>query len=503
MKKKSTTIYNNDDNDLLVKNVDDIVKRAEDMALNNVEPTKEKMWEMIYVVRDFVIEKKRKIYGGFSLNKLLEIVDPKEKFYQDDDITKWDIDFYSPEPIKDAKEICDRLMAKGFKHIIGRDALHDETYKVFSETFDCADITYVPRNIYNKMPFKEVPIKNAGNLILTGAHFMMIDYFRVLTDPLLSYSFRLEKTFTRLCKMFKFYPLPYSSKKIEIAPPDSNLDLAFNTVHNFLIDRKSVIVVGMYPYNHYVKETGIKSFIDYVDINCYEVISNDYKEDARALILSLQDKFPMTKNKIIYEEHYPFFQYLGFSVNIYYGDELLCKMYHYNTRCSPFFEVPALYFKKGKYEEHKGTIRIGTFALNMLYNLINIQKARTDDNESDKNLYYTIISHINEMREYYFNKTKKNIMDETLFQEFVIKCSGLTIHPQMEKQIRIDKRKSQGKRYAWSYYPEQKIDDKYIYNFKNSSGNVIMKKHKRKISLDKIKSNTIDDEDDDEEETND
>jgi len=499
MKKKSTTIYNKEDNELFLKNVDDIVKRAEEMALNNVEPTKEKMWEMIFIVRDFVIEKKRKIYGGFALNKFIELVDPKEKFYQDDDIKSWDIDFYSPEPIKDAKEICDRLMAKGFKHIVGRDALHDETYKIFAETFDCADITYVPRNIYNTMPFKEVPIKNAGNLILTGIHFMAIDYFRVLTDPLLSY-FRLEKTFKRLCTMLKFYPLPYSSKKIEIAPPDVELDLAFNTVHKFLIDRKSVIVVGMYPYNHYVKETGIKSYIDYVDINYYEVISNNYKEDAKELILALQDKFSMTKHKISYEEHYPFFQYLGFSVNIYYSNELVCKIYHYNTRCTPFFDVPALYFKNKGYEEHKGTIRIGTFSLNMLYNLINIQKARTDNNDSEKNIYYTVISHINEMKEYYFYKNKKNLMDETLFQEFVIKCSGLTINTQMEKQMRIDKKKSQGKRYAWSYYPDQKIDDKYIYNFKNSSGNTIMKKHKQKISLDKIKSHVVDDDDDEVEE---
>src|SRR5579872_3638499 len=226
------SLYKDSDSQALIERVDDIMKAADALSAKKIKPTTDDLWEIIFTVRDFVIEKKRKIYGGFALSKLIEAIEPADKFYSDDDVKKWDIDFYSPYPIEDAKEIANRLYAKGFSFIQAREAQHDETYKVFAETNDCADITYVPRNIYNKIPYQEIK-----GLYITGPQFMMIDYFRVLADPLTSY-FRLEKTFVRLCTMMRHYPFPRNVSKIEIVPPDRDLDIAFHTVHEFLINRE-------------------------------------------------------------------------------------------------------------------------------------------------------------------------------------------------------------------------------------------------------------------------
>jgi hypothetical protein len=491
------SLYTDRDSLMLVEKVDEIIKNADALSSQSVEPKQEKRWEIIFTVRDFVIEKKRKIYGGFALNKLIEVVAPKEKFYDDENIKSWDIDFYSPDPINDAIEISNRLHAKGFRHVSAIEAQHEETYKIFAETIDCADISYVPRNIYNKMPFKEV-----GGLYLTGPHFMMIDYFRVLADPMTSY-FRLEKTFVRLCLMLKYYPLPRNTSSIDIIPPDRDLDIAFRTIHEFLINRESTIVVGMYPYNHLIKESGIRETkqlkrnskdtkgkkatnqtIDYLDINYYEIISIDYKKDARDFILKLQDKFPAS-NRITYQENYPFFQYFGYSINIYFDNEIICRLYHYNTKCTPFFEVPALYFKKSGYEENNGKIRIGSFAVLIMYNLINVMKARTDNDQNTKNLYYTLISHMIELKNYYFNRTKKTIFDTSLFQEFVLRCAGETMLPSTAKAVRRDRRHKAGKRYSWTYNPDNEkdrnSDNKYY--FKNSSGNPINNEKNMKIQL--------------------
>ena len=499
------SLYSEDDSKLLDERIEDILKEADVVSSKLVEPTKDKVWEIIYIVRDFVIEKKRKIYGGFALNKLIEQIEPKDKFYDDDNVDSWDIDFYSPDPISDAKEIANRLYGKGFRHIVAREAQHDETYKVFAETKDCADITYVPRNIYNKMPFKEV-----NGMQLTGPHFLMIDYFRVLTDPLTSYVIRLQKTFDRLCLMVKHYPLPYNTSSIDIVPPDRDLDVAFHTVHEFLTNRQSTITVGLYAYNHLIRESGIseekkKNKIDYIDINYYEVISTEYKSDARDLILKLKEKFSVSPDRVTYQENYPFFQYLGYSVNIYFDEEIICRMYNYNSRCTPYFDVPALYFKKSSYDDNEGTIRIGSFATLMMYNLIDIMKARTDNDQNTKNLYYTVISHITDMKKYYFEKTKKTIFDDSLFKEFILRCAGNTMTPQMEKTIRMDKKKKAGKRYAWNYAPEndkgRESDVRYI--FKNSSGNPIRNEKNKKISLTESQStdndvDNIEDEDENE-----
>jgi hypothetical protein len=495
------SLYKESDKNALIEKLDLIMKDVDDINAKRIRPTVEQLWEMIYIVRDFVIEKKRKVYGGFALNKLIESIEPKDKFYQDDDVKSWDIDFYSPTPIDDAKEIAKRLHAKGFCHIQARMAQHEETYTVFAETNNCADISYVPRNIYNRMPFKEI-----SGMYLTGPHFMMIDYFRVLTDPLTSYH-RLDKTFLRLCLMMKHFPLPRNTSSIDIIPPDMDLDVAFRTVHDFLINRETIITVGMYAYNHLVKESGVfernkkinrgvrnndprrksnnsnMTKIDFCDVNYYEIISTNYKIDTRDLILFLRQKFPSSE-KITYRESYPFFQFIGFGTDIYCDQEIICRVYHYNYKCTPFFDVPAYYFTKSRYDEQKGIIKIGTVAVQMMYNLINIIRARTNNDKNTTNLYYTMISHIIEMKDYYFNETNKTIFDKSLFQEFVLKCIGFTNSPQMEKALRIEKRIKAGKRIGWSYNPTNDSDkDTGVYFFKNSSGNPINKDRNKKIDL--------------------
>lgn len=495
-------LYKLNDTVIFDDKVESIISQSDELRLTKVEPTKDKIWQMIYVVRDFVIEKKRKIYGGFALNKLIEEVAPQDKFYDDANIESWDIDFYSPDPIGDANEIADRLSAKGFKYVRAVEALHEETYKVFADTVDCADISYVPANIYHKMPFK-----NIGGLCLTGPHFMMIDYFRMLTDPLTSYH-RIEKSFKRLYLLQKYFPLPHSTSIIQMSPPSTDLDIALRTITEFLVDHESMIVVGMYQYNHLIKESKIYQRkttpnIDYVDINYYEIISTDYKKDARDLILTLKEKFKYVNDgkNITYEENYPFFQYLGYSVNIMINDDIVCKIYHYNNRCTPYFDVEPIYFsnKSQTVIKPNGKIRIGTFACLMMYSLITIMKARADEDEPTKNLYYTIISHAIEMKNYYFEKEKKTIYDKSLFQEFIIKCIGDMMTPKMEQQLRIERKKEKGKRYSYNYDPKKDKKSEIKYIFKNTSGNVINNTKNQKIDLnDKTADPTIIDDDENE-----
>jgi hypothetical protein len=514
------SLYTQTDSRLLTEKVDEIMKNAEAYSSLHVHPTKELIKEIFLTVKKFVIDKERKVYGGFALNMLLGNIAPSEKIYDDENPKAWDIDFYSPDPISDAKEITHILSKMGMQYVMAREALHNETYTVMAETVNCADISYVPRNIYNKIPFTKI-----NGMIVTNPHFMMIDYFRVMTDPLTSF-FRLEKTFTRLCIMLKHFPLPHSTSSIDIIPPDKELDVAFHKVHEFLTDRETAITVGMYAYNHLIKESEIRDgqknrdnkqnrtagtkqkkegdqYIDFIDVNYYEVISTQYKRDARDLILSLRKTF--SNERITYQENYPFFQYLGYSVNIYFDNEIICKMYHYNSRCTPFFDVPALYFKNKSYDELPGKIRVGSYALLMMYALITVMKARTDNDINTKNLYYTIISHMIDMKNSYFKKTNKTILDESLFQEFIIRCTGSMLSQTMEKQIRIEKKRKAGKKFSWNYNPgnERDVGNDMKYIFLNSSGNPINNDKNMKIDLsDNTNIGEIDDENDENDESN-
>lgn len=116
-----------------------------------------------------------------------------------------DIDFYSPHPIFDLIELCDLLFEKGINNIYGREALHEETFIINYFNITIINISYVPENIYRTIPFDTITvsddlfdgkkIKNVDTIIVK-LRFMLIDYFRLFTDPLESY-WRLQKAFTR------------------------------------------------------------------------------------------------------------------------------------------------------------------------------------------------------------------------------------------------------------------------------------------------------------------
>lgn len=490
------SIFRPKDVELIDTNVEEIIQRAENLKNTTVEPTLDKKWDIIYTVRDYVIEKKRKIYGGFALNALIKHVSPEEAFYDDDNIDAWDIDFYSPDPIGDAKAIANLLHEKGYKFISARDAQHAETYKVFCETIDCADITYVPKNIYHRLPYDIV-----DNMWLTGTQFIMIDYFRIMTD-FVSYEQRLEKSIKRFALMDKYYPLPHNTSPFNIIPAEDELDVAFRIVHNFLENRSSTIVTGMYAFNHLVKESKIQSrklkggrnknnsrdtmtkkrrnnksgdtFIKITPVNYYEVISTNYKNDAKELITELKETFP-NNNAIEYVEHYPYFQVLGYSVNIMYDGEIICKINQYNNRCTPFHTVPSDYFTDRSYEKGKGKMHIGSFDTLMMYGLINIMRARTNKDSHVKDTYYKFISQLKEMRNWYLDTNNKTIYDESLFQSFLISCKGEVDSSRMENAKRYSRLYKEKKLQIFKYSPDNIMDrnSTRVYRFKNTSGNPI------------------------------
>ena len=84
---------------------------------------------MYDIIKLYIKEKKRKVYGGFGLNMLLVDKNPKYALYDDSDVP--DIDFYSPEPLVDLVILCDKIFEAGFKPVIGQEAMHKETYSIF------------------------------------------------------------------------------------------------------------------------------------------------------------------------------------------------------------------------------------------------------------------------------------------------------------------------------------------------------------------------------------
>lgn len=435
---------------------DNIMQKADQERYKRLKPTLKDMWDIIHTVRDFVIEKRRKIYGGFALNKLIESVSPEKKFYDDDDVEKWDIDFYSPDPIADGIEITERLYKKGYKYIVAGEALHEETYKIHAEMIDVADITYMPSNIYNRVQFVAIE-----NMCLTHPHFMMIDYFRVITDPLTSY-FRLEKTMGRLKLLAESYPLPvikhHNEKK---GKKSDNHVMALDAVEKFIESNTSVVVVGTYAVNEMAKKVGCPG----VPHEFYEIVSVDFLNDAPKLINAVRKEFGNAE-LITHAEFHPFFQYLGRSVAVSCDDKIVCKMYSNDERCVPFNTIKT---------NEKKNVQLGSYITVMMYNLINIIKARCDNDTETKKTYMFHNSELMRYRNIHVTKKGGEIHDSSLFNYFVIRCVGETALPKRRKQERIESNKAAGKRYVFRYEPRGGTPPQMAHQFKNSSGNVVRK----------------------------
>ena len=459
------SIIREKDLELFSKHIDKIQEDVKKKTWNLLEPTGDTKMEIVNKVLEFVKKKKRKIYGSYAHNKVIVHKNKKDGFL--DELEVPDIDFYSPDPLQDLYEICNMFHNMGYNDVIGREAQHAETYKIFVDEAEACDISYVPNQIYNKIPYIEIDGFN-----YTHPNWAIIDYLRILTDPMTSWEIKLDKRFKRYFLLQKHYPFPSSNNLVNFKFKDDRTKMItiVNKIYRFILEKKTLLVSGLYAYNYYLYEaTNDKKKI--TDIGFYELISTDYINDAKELIGILKD---FLGSDIKSEEHYPFFQFTDFSVRIYYKDTLICVIYGNNKKCLPYHKVKALYFEEGKIEKNEGNINLVSFNLLILINLINFMYWRIQENNKFKDLYMSMISNLIKMRNNYLDSKKKNIFEGGIFSDFVIECMGETVSSRKEMSNRIKENLEKGRQAIFQYKPSQNSKNEAPdFQFKNSSGNKI------------------------------
>lgn len=432
-----------------------------------LEPSYKEKMEIFDIVMNYIKINKRKIYGGYALNKLFVNKDKQYGFY-DDILDDPDIDFYSPEPIKDVVNISNMLFEKGFNPIFSKEAQHKDTFKIFPNLDkECCDITYVPNNIYNNIRYIEI-----DGIRYIHPWFAMIDKFRVFTDPLTSYRI-LEKDLKRFKVLDKLYPLPFIKQKLEIDKYKNNdiNNLLKNIFVKYLIHQKNFIFSGLYCYDYYLYDSKIfeskNNSYEYINIPYYEIYTTNYINDAENLVEYIE-KF----ENLEYSEYYPLFQYYGYSTVIFYkiNNKKIPIIYLYdnNKRCIPVKKMNAIFFSKNEMTSYKEKIYLASFDFNILHTLINLLKVRVDGENDMNDRLYKYLNGIIQFRKYFFENNDKNIIkDDTLFQSFFPDCKGKTIQSDREKRIRDSLNREQKKLVEWRYDPKcpDKIQKYYHSNF--------------------------------------
>jgi hypothetical protein len=458
---------------LIKEKLKNVVKKAQKKNVRFVIPMLEERIKIRNIIFDYIRKNNRVIYGGTAINMWIQKKNPEDAIY--DPEIPGDIEFYSPSPLEDMYNLCNILYKKKYKNILGREAMHSETYSIFVEHTPFCDISYMTESILKK----NIPTKKVKGLKYADPLFLINDMFRVFSNPLHDYPFRLEKVFSRYSLIKKYYFNP--PKK----PENCECSCALETKKDFkdlifkkyIYGNKDVILSGFYAYLYYMEYSNIKKkFYNPGDIFEIVIIVEDIKKETEK-ILKILNKYD---EDLKIKEFTKFFQFNDRMLIIYYQDKPLINIIGYNKICTPFHVI--------QLDNKKDKLQIVGFDY-----LIQYLNARFFK-EENCNHYYCMFYYLLIAQDYYLKKNKlTGIEEDHLFSHFMIDCkwitlSGIYIKNEQRKQ-RFKERKGP---VVYEYRPESKyIKDPPHKKYLNASGNQILQKSRLLIKDRKYLPNNI------------
>lgn len=449
-KQQYRSFYTMDEMVLIKDNISNIQKKAETIFNSKfLEPNEDEYTMVRKIILKFIKEKKRLIYGGYAQNELIKSKNIKDDFYGD---TRADIEFYTPDPIKDLIELCDLINEKKVFNIKGDQGVHNETYKIFANFENYCDISYMDPNIYNNCPYIEL-----NGLRMTHPLFMIVDGYRVYTD-LLTSSWRLEKAYIRTNLLEKHFPIPKVEKtntKYDTIIGKKTHEEVMRNIRKLIIMNSKFVVVGHYGVEYLTKKTEDTS-VQVSSYPYYQLITTNLKKDYLTVYNILKS---MYGKKISYRKYYKFFMFWDERVEFYYENQVVLKLYGNNERCIVH-----------QYSDKKKTY-FGTFQLLVLYLLIDYNYAIINKIKHEEKNYLVLLNKLFKAKDLYTDENNITIIEPSNFQHFTIECMGTPVDPIRESRLKGLQRLKQGKSFKFSYYPKDGVKGTVPnFRFSTSSG---------------------------------
>lgn len=208
------------------------------------------------VVRDFIKQNKRILYGGMSVDLALK---KKGKGIYADGILP-DYDFMSDNHIDDSYELADILYQKNFTNVSSIQAMHGTTRRVRVNFVVVADITYIPSNIYELMPFIET-----NGIRSVHPSYQRIDMHKALSN--LIGNPPLEVIFNRFSKDIKRFTLLDEAYPIETDFPKeiSMQKVTINIESDVLYGGFVAYAIYNSMFKELIKTAGIEAKLPIID----------------------------------------------------------------------------------------------------------------------------------------------------------------------------------------------------------------------------------------------
>lgn len=258
------------------------------------EVNKPEIKEMISIVENFIRNKKLICYGGTAINNIL----PKEHQFYNYDIEIPDYDFFSTNPVEDAKELADIYAKKGFKEVEAKAGAHYGTYKVFVNFVPMADITYLHSDLFETLKRDSIKILD---IYYCAPNYLRMSMFLELSRPNGDIS-RWEKVLKRASLLNKYYPLnieqcKYNKFQRKFEGSEKHIDIINNTIKEVASQQQCVFFGGYanYLYSRYMKKNEKQQFTKHPD---FDLLSTDAHDIALRIKEKLNEN-EITKVKIV------------------------------------------------------------------------------------------------------------------------------------------------------------------------------------------------------------
>jgi hypothetical protein len=367
---------------------------------------------IIQIVEDFIKRKNLICYGGTAINNIL----PSEDQFYNKEVEIPDYDFFTTNALEDAKELANIYYKHGFTDVEAKSAQHYGTYKVFVNYIPVADITLLPKGIYNSIKKDSVRI---GGILYTPPNYLRMSMYLELSRPAGDIS-RWEKVLKRLMLLNKSYPITnIDCGKINFQREMENKNdenKIYDNVRNTLVNQ-GVVFFGGYAislYSQYMPKNLRHKLEKIAD---FDVLSNDPETTAEIVKERLKD-FGIKNSKILKRQ--PVGEIIPEHYEIKIGDETI--VFIYKPIACHSYNVLNIHGQKVKIATVDTML---SFYLAFLY--------------ADRPYYNQFLDRILCMSKFLFDVQQKNRLEQKgLLRRFSITCYG---HQESVEEIRTEKAK--------------------------------------------------------------
>jgi hypothetical protein len=460
----------NDFNSKRIENIksklDIIIRKANNIRQKTIEPYKKDVDIALDIVKQFIIEKERIIYGGTSQNEFIKLKNKKDAFYDEASLDIPDYDIYSPCPVEDIIYITNKLFNNGFKDVHASEAVHQGTYTIRINRITPAvlDIHYMWNKHYVMLPKTKI-----GDFYYVNPEFMFIDLYKIYTDPVLSYDFRIEKVFHRCTLLEKYYPIQCDDSHFNThyfpIISNENKNIINTIIKDYLTHNKNIIICGLFAYNFYVNKVDKSKS---VNINYLSVLTEDINK-VKTDIINKINKIVKDKTKVTYEEYHPFYEVFDSLYKIKYNNVVLFEIIGHMNRCVPYITV-----------QNKENIQLQFMSFHGIllhfYSYLFLYKFE----KKFKLIQFIkcLIDNIQKCRIKYLHDKNLSGIEHGIFAELIIACKFSTDDDRNIHEKKIQENMKKGKQFVWSYRPKNKVieDSKSVkFTYPNTSGNLVNK----------------------------